>query len=42
MDQLEYSGKPTAYDLKMITEPCEILQPFEEASDAAHREIIDI
>ena len=34
MDQLDYSGKPTAYDLKVITELCEILQSFEEATDA--------
>ncbi|KAI0214058.1 Protein kish-A [Lamellibrachia satsuma] len=33
MDQLEYSGKPTAHDLKIINQPCEILQLFEEATN---------
>ena len=33
MDQLEYSGKLTAHDLKIINQPCEILQLFEEATN---------
>ena len=33
IEQLDYSGKPTKYERKVMQEVCDILQPFEEATD---------
>ena len=38
LNSLEYSGKPTAYNMKNISELCEVLLPFEEATDAIQGE----
>ncbi|KAK2152400.1 hypothetical protein LSH36_330g11018 [Paralvinella palmiformis] len=40
LNSLEYSGKPTAYDMKNISELCEVLLPFEEATDAVQGELV--
>ena len=34
MDQLDFPDKLSAYELKLIQELCDILLPFEEATDA--------
>jgi hypothetical protein len=40
LNSLAYSAKPTAYEMKLVSELCEVLLPFEEATDAIQGELI--
>ena len=40
LNSLDYSGKPTAYEMKLVSELCEVLLPFEEATDAVQGELV--